>query len=92
MVLFHSYHKFINISSSLAALIEYHSVERVALMNLNAESQYCQQMFQNFIQHSIDLLAPTGALIVTVVYYIYIEPQPLFEILSISANIFSFSF
>ena len=35
------------------------------------------------------LLAPTGALIVTVVY---IEIQKLFEISSISANIFSFSF
>ena len=41
----------------------------------------------------ICLLAPTGALIVTVVYYIYIDPRrPLFEISSISANIFSFSF
>ena len=38
----------------------------------------------------IVLLAPTGALTVTVVYYI--DPQPLFVILSISANIFSFSF
>ena len=39
------------------------------------------------------LLAPTGALIVLMVYYsIYIGPQPLFEISSISANIFSFSF
>ena len=27
-----------------------------------------------------------------VVFYIYIDPQPLFEISSISANIFSFSF
>ena len=43
---------------------------------------------------SSHLLAPTGALLVMVVYYkyIYIRPQPLFEILSISANIFSFSF
>ena len=32
--------------------------------------------------YKVDLLAPTGALIVTVVYYI--RPQPLFEILSIS--------
>ena len=38
-------------------------------------------------------LAPTGALIVLMVYYsIAIGPQPLFEISSISANIFSFSF
>ena len=37
-------------------------------------------------------LAPTGALIVTVVYYIRSAQQPLFEISSISANIFSFSF
>ena len=34
--------------------------------------------------------APTGAFIVTVVYYR--SAQPLFEILSISADIFSFSF
>ena len=39
------------------------------------------------------LLAPTGALVVTVAYYsISISPQPVFEILSISTNIFSFSF
>ena len=39
------------------------------------------------------LLAPTGALIVTVVYYTSIMVRkPLFEISSISANIFSFSF
>ena len=40
------------------------------------------------------LLAPTGALIMTVVYYsISIGPlKPLFEIFEISANIFSLSF
>ena len=37
------------------------------------------------------LLAPTGALIVIVSQHIY-TANPLFEILSISANIFSFSF
>ena len=39
------------------------------------------------------LLAPTGALIVIVVYYTTsAAARPLFEISSISANIFSFSF
>ena len=37
-------------------------------------------------------LAPTGALIVIVVYYTTSAARPLFEISSISANIFSFSF
>ena len=39
------------------------------------------------------LLAPTGALIVLMVFYsIRSARRPLFEIFSISANIFSFSF
>ena len=38
------------------------------------------------------LLAPIGALIVLVVYYSIYVCRPLFEISSISINIFSFSF
>ena len=45
----------------------------------------------NFGPQTTILLAPTGALIVIVCHYIDIRRQ-LFEILSISANIFSFSF
>ena len=43
------------------------------------------------LKYSSPLLAPTGALIVTVIHYIQIRRR-VFEISSISANIFSVSF
>ena len=50
---------------------------------------YYKMKFKTDVYES--LLAPTGALIVTVDYYRSAQ-QPLFENSSISANLFSFSF
>ena len=55
----------------------------VIVLLLNLPSSY---------EGNVWFLVPTGALIVIVVYYSRPQRKPLFEISSISANIFSFSF
>ena len=88
-----SAHKLIPISYHMEML----QVMREKIEEFEDFVQSCDVIAMNNILHTllsfIGLLAPTGALIVIVCYYIYImSAQPLFEICSISANIYSFSF
>ena len=77
-----------NLISSIAGYI--HQVlghDDISLLSNQIKSD---QLIGHFLT-SVNLLAPTGALIVLFMCY-YTGPQALFEISIISANIHSFSF